>query len=389
VRRFDDIGTNSPVDWSEKIDLTDKPEHSFDFGGFQRVNVLEYANDTDDRALVATPDLGRHEISSPHADRGEAVLYTAPVSLCGRSAAFFGTRELAVIDQHSSEALGSRINAFALTITAIDNGSGRVTVTANATRLRSGDKVTFYGITSLNQPLVDGTQFLNWNTLTVDEVESFTQFTVSETLTGATATDGFAYVGAFGKFLKVLGVDGFQVGDQVALSGISSGLVHGLSVNLRPFTVTAISGETLTIDEPILTTTPHTGVAGTLVSVIREPLKPRKTTPRIGRHQVFPDNAVQVLGTATVTNASTVWNQQLHWDVLTAAHWQTLTGIIADPQQVKCLMRLTASDINQLDFARAIWVSRFGAYFFLSFVNQFRADVVDSTEVELVKLPNL
>jgi hypothetical protein len=167
--------------------------------------------------------------------------------------------------------------------------------------------------------------------------------------------------------------------------------VHDLLVDRRPLTVVEISGNTLVIDEPILTTSPHVGTNNTLISVIREPMKPRKTTPRVGRYELIttdPGNAIQIKHLTLPLWVGAVYSEPIHWDELAGDNWATLSGIIADPQMVKCIMRLTASDINQLDFARSVWVSRFGAYFFLSFVNQFRADVVDSTEVELVKLPN-
>jgi hypothetical protein len=50
-------------------------------------------------------------------------------------------------------------------------------------------------------------------------------------------------------------------------------------------------------------------------------------------------------------------------------------------------MRLSALDINQLDFSKPVFVDEFGCLFYLSYVDQFKTNQVDSTEVELVRLP--
>jgi len=50
-------------------------------------------------------------------------------------------------------------------------------------------------------------------------------------------------------------------------------------------------------------------------------------------------------------------------------------------------MRLSAVDINQIDFSKPKWIDLYNCYFYLSFVNQYKVNQVDSTEVELIKLP--
>lgn len=57
---------------------------------------------------------------------------------------------------------------------------------------------------------------------------------------------------------------------------------------------------------------------------------------------------------------------------------------------VKMLLRLNASDINQLDFFRPVWIKlngQSGCYFYVSEIKQFKVTSKESCDVELVKLP--
>ena len=116
-------------------------------------------------------------------------------------------------------------------------------------------------------------------------------------------------------------------------------------------------------------------------------LKTRK--PRIGVHKVVTDSPspIQLIGATTVTSASEVYFDGIVWEVLVATYWSTLTAIIQRPQMVNMLMRLSASDINQVDFTKPKWIDRFNCFFYLSYINQYKVNEVDSTEVELIKLP--
>jgi len=115
----------------------------------------------------------------------------------------------------------------------------------------------------------------------------------------------------------------------------------------------------------------------------------KKRKPRIGIHKVVTDSPVpiQLIGATTVTSASEVYFEDIIWETLVTTYWKTLTDIIRKPQMVKMLMRLSASDINQLDFSKPKWIDRFHSYFYLSYVSQYKVNEVDSTEVELIKLP--
>lgn len=66
-----------------------------------------------------------------------------------------------------------------------------------------------------------------------------------------------------------------------------------------------------------------------------------------------------------------------------------LIALIQQFKTVKMLMRITAADINQLDFFIPIWielVGQIGCYFYISEIKQFKVTNNESTDVELVKL---
>ena len=111
--------------------------------------------------------------------------------------------------------------------------------------------------------------------------------------------------------------------------------------------------------------------------------------PRIGVHKVVTDSPspIQLIGAATVTSASEVYFDEILWNKLVATYWKTLVSIIQKPQMVQMLIRLNASDINQIDFSKPKWIDLFQCYFYLSYINQYKVNEVDSTEVELIKLP--
>jgi hypothetical protein len=111
--------------------------------------------------------------------------------------------------------------------------------------------------------------------------------------------------------------------------------------------------------------------------------------PRIGVHKVVTDSPrpIQLIGASTVTSSSEVYFEDITWSSLVSTYWNTLSAIIQSPQMVRCLMRLSALDIHGADFTRPKYLSQFGCLFYLSYIDQFKTNQVDSTEVELVRLP--
>lgn len=66
-----------------------------------------------------------------------------------------------------------------------------------------------------------------------------------------------------------------------------------------------------------------------------------------------------------------------------------LIALIQQFKSVTMLLRLTAADINQLDFFIPVWIElngQPGCYFYISKIKQFKVTSKESTDVELVKL---
>lgn len=60
--------------------------------------------------------------------------------------------------------------------------------------------------------------------------------------------------------------------------------------------------------------------------------------------------------------------------------------ILDNYKHVECKLRLTAADINQLDFTRPVYIKYFNSYFYLNAVKGYSPMHNESTTVELVKL---
>jgi hypothetical protein len=301
---FDDVPTNSPQDWSEKIDLSEDATIIPNYGDYKRNNVLEYDIDTGDSSLTESKELGQHTIVNSLNPEGQFTIYKAPFSLCNRVFTMQDTMTKAFIDLNTSESREEVITGINLT-----------TVTfATDTDFAVDDELLFADC--------DGSQVINGTTIN-------------------------------GQIVKVI--------DKPTSN-----------------TVTILPGCTGT---PQATT-------GRAINIGQYyELNNRK--PRIGVHKVVTDSPrpIQLIGAATVTSSSEVYFEDITWSSLVSTYWNTLSAIIQSPQMVRCLMRLSALDIHGADFTRPKYLSQFGCLFYLSYIDQFKTNQVDSTEVELVRLP--
>lgn len=66
--------------------------------------------------------------------------------------------------------------------------------------------------------------------------------------------------------------------------------------------------------------------------------------------------------------------------------WQFISGVIDRTKIVTCLFRLNASDINQLDLTKPVYIEYFNSYFYISQISSYNPNSNKSTSVELVKL---
>lgn len=69
-----------------------------------------------------------------------------------------------------------------------------------------------------------------------------------------------------------------------------------------------------------------------------------------------------------------------------ANYYNAITDLIQRYKKITLLIRLSASDINQLDFTKPIYLQQFESYFYLSAIKGFSYTESKSTLVELVKL---
>lgn len=63
---------------------------------------------------------------------------------------------------------------------------------------------------------------------------------------------------------------------------------------------------------------------------------------------------------------------------------RAVKNIVDNYKNVTCALRLNASDINQLDFMKPVWIKYFNSYFYISKISGYNG--TKSTQVELIKL---
>ncbi len=76
-------------------------------------------------------------------------------------------------------------------------------------------------------------------------------------------------------------------------------------------------------------------------------------------------------------------------DNLLDLYSQEFIALIQEFKSVTMMLRITAADINQLDFFTPVWIelnNQPPAYYYISIIKQFKVTSKESTEVELVKL---
>lgn len=302
--QFDNVPSNPPVDWSDKIDESEDETIVPNYGNYSKNNVLKYSNNTNDEALKTDPDYGEHTITSTYALEGEKTLYQSKFS-ASKSLDDYPTRMF--IHYFDGEAREQAI-------TDITIGNGIVTCESTED-MNEGDTVIFKDLNSSIQ--LGGEDLEGLKGATILEITSDTTFDLKGSTTGTAPTSGT--------------------------------LIHLIDAD-----------------------------------------KTKDPKPRIAIHEVVDGGDVgliQLINGTTVTQASQLTFVDLEFPNLYANHGVLLTSIIDSPQMVKQLIRLSALDINALDFSKPIWIDKYGCLFYLSYVDQFKTNQVDSTEVELVKLP--
>lgn len=407
ISTFDQVPTKTPEDWSDKVDISEDALISYEYGDFKQSNVLEYDINKDDKYLKETPELGKFTIEHTRVDNGIKKLYKSPFSLVAVGKTYQEELTKALIDHNEAESNYTELFIRpSMTITEITS-TGQVTVSA-AHNLFPGVGVH---LTNINAALYEGGFFPNTvffaddRVFVVSDIISSTQFQLQGEFNGDTVTAGTIYCGVMvdindRTFINVIDSNEIQPEDEVTFYGTDgSSEINGESINgMTVFCGEALSNRCFAIQRK----TPYTfdfeyeSVEATNSQSITEgEVRIIKATenvdaaPRIGYHNVSTNasNAITLFGETTETQVSEVTYEQLTWETLVANYWVTLKSIIETPQMVKCLIRLSAMDVNQIDFTTPKYIDKFGCLFYLSYVDQFKTNQIDSTDVELVKLP--
>jgi len=295
-----------------------------------------------------------------------------------------GSMEKAVIDLHGGKIGFSDLFIVNLTINAIGN-NGIVIVSGGAEQLEAGDTIFLENI--------NGSQL--WNGISIEEYpfvisEVVNEFTIDlgKDFTGTTATSGRVRTNVIKNWISVDDVSEIEKGYEVSFTGLDgSQTVGGTDVNGAISDVVEVRGKrSIRTNSQVATTTFPT--EGRII-FFENFFDLKGTATRIAVHEVVENSTalIQLRGQPKVTDASELYHAPLHWSELVDENWTLLESLIVSPQMVKMLMRLSSIDIDQLDFTKPKWIGYFGCYFYLSYVDQYKTNRVESTEVELVRLP--
>ena len=241
--------------------------------------------------------------------------------------------------------------------------------------VESGDKVVYKAPFSASRPLA---AFPDRMFIHLSDAKEIAEFTI---VSYASPSD----VGT----VVISSTDGFSEGDSVFFKNLD------FVVTLDGDLIDGLKGVTI---KEVLSTTSFTingfsfGSAGAgSVGHLKDADKSKNPKPRIAVHEVVDvDNdiqLIQLINGTSVTQTSRLTFVDLEFENLVSNYSKVLSSIIIAPQMVKMLMRLSSADINLLDFSKPKWIDLFNCYFYLSYVSQYKVNEVDSTEVELVRLP--
>jgi len=241
--------------------------------------------------------------------------------------------------------------------------------------VRNGDKVLYQSPFSASKPLA---AFPNRMFIDLSDSSNSAEFAL-------TSYSSPSNVGTVG----ISSTEGFSEGDTVFFKNLNATvLLDGLGLDgLKDVTIKEIlSATSFTINGYSL----FSAASGT-VGYQKDAFKTKDPKPRIAVHNLVDEgldaSLIQIINGTTVTQASKLTFTELEFPSLLSNHGNVISYIVKAPQTVNRIMRLSPVDINQLDFTKPKWIDLYNCYFYLSFVNQYKVNQVDSTEVELIKLP--
>lgn len=146
--RVNNVKRNKPnaYDWSDKIDITSRPDISFKLGSYAQSNYFEYSNDSNDPFLNELENYGRGNIAvSDQTIDIEKTLYKAPFSLCAIDLTMSDERSMAKIFTGSKYVFDgvnynldseAKVEGFAIRVVKLNR------VTSNLLQITSGSGVS-------------------------------------------------------------------------------------------------------------------------------------------------------------------------------------------------------------------------------------------------------
>lgn len=108
--------------------------------------------------------------------------------------------------------------------------------------------------------------------------------------------------------------------------------------------------------------------------------------PYIGQITYNNLNNISYNGLSNPSLQPNLRGYRLTWLYLLRKNYSKFIEIISYPVMVKCLIKLTQNDINNIDFSKPIWIDYFESYFYINSINEYSLTEKKSTEVELIKL---
>lgn len=113
-----------------------------------------------------------------------------------------------------------------------------------------------------------------------------------------------------------------------------------------------------------------------------------KPEPRIAYVEITSDNLIQVTsGGSTLANAAELFFSELTWSEIMVRAYSEFQDMVYHPKRVIERFRLSAADIQQLNFEIPIWVDYHKSYFYLNQIKEYYANRDEkSSLVELIKL---
>lgn len=84
--------------------------------------------------------------------------------------------------------------------------------------------------------------------------------------------------------------------------------------------------------------------------------------------------------------AKIVTDKNMDWDYTYVNYYRLFNSSLDKTKKIELLLKLSTSDINQIDFSKLIYFSRYHNYFIIDEIKEFKINSIDSTSVSLIRV---